>query len=81
MCARNDEKKRRHSPHLIGLKNASTCMIRLGRSSGLTPLGLITPTIMRMTFTKMPELIAMSTEDEKLSIAKPRDAQDPVNKQ
>jgi hypothetical protein len=66
---------------LIGLKNASTCMIMLGGSSGLTPLGLITPTTMKMTFTKIPVLIAESTEDEKLPIAKPRDAQDTVSKQ
>ena len=66
---------------MIGLKNAITLIIWLGRSLGLMPLGLIMPTTMRMRSTKMPVLIAESTEDAKLPIAKPMDAQDTINKQ
>ena len=35
----------------------------------------------KMTFTKIPVLIAESTEGEKLPIMKPRDAQDTISKQ
>ena len=38
-------------------------------------------TTMRMRSTKMPVLITESTEDAKLPIAKPMDAQDTINKQ
>ncbi len=47
----------------------------------MMPLGLIMPTTMRMRSTIMPVLIAEKTEDAKLPISKPMDAQDTINKQ
>jgi hypothetical protein len=67
--------------HLIGESNLIHSMTRLGGSSVLTPLGLITPTTINITRTGTPIPIAVSGDDAMLPIANPSETEDTVIKQ
>mmetsp|Transcript_26050 Transcript_26050/g.40532 ORF Transcript_26050/g.40532 Transcript_26050/m.40532 type:complete len:212 (-) Transcript_26050:78-713(-) len=78
---RNSAVTRASIAHFIGENNFIHSITRLGVSSVFTPLGLITPTTIKMTRTGTPNAIAVSAVDAMLPIANPRETEDMVIKQ